>query len=100
MAQALDDVTINEPAVPVVSNVRAEAVSDPMLIRNLLVEQVTGAVRWRESVQWMAEQGVTEMWEIGAGKALSGMVRRIVKETTCRAVGTAADVADAAASLN
>jgi [acyl-carrier-protein] S-malonyltransferase len=100
MAQALDDVNINEPAVPVVSNVRAEAVSDPMLIRNLLVEQVTGAVRWRESVQWMAEQGVTEMWEIGAGKALSGMVRRIAKETTCRAVGTAADVADAAASLN
>ena len=100
MAQALDDVTINEPAVPVVSNVRAEAVSDPMLIRNLLVEQVTGAVRWRETVQWMADQGVAEMWEIGAGKALSGMVRRIAKETTCRAVGTAADVADAAASLN
>jgi [acyl-carrier-protein] S-malonyltransferase len=100
MAQALDDVNINEPAVPVVSNVRAEAVSDPMLIRNLLVEQVTGAVRWRESVQWMAEQGVTEMWEIGAGKALSGMVRRIAKETTCRAVGASADVADAAASLN
>lgn len=100
MAQALDDVTINEPAVPVVSNVRAEAVSDPMLIRNLLVEQVTGAVRWRETVQWMADQGVAEMWEIGAGKALSGMVRRIAKETNCRAVGTAADVADAAASLN
>lgn len=100
MAQALYDVTINEPAVPVVSNVRAEAVSDPMLIRNLLVEQVTGAVRWRESVQWMADQGVTEMWEIGAGKALSGMVRRIAKETNCRVVGTAVDVADAAASLN
>jgi len=99
MAQALEDVEILEPAVPVVANVRAEAVSDPMLIRNLLVEQVTGAVRWRESVQWMADQGVTETWEIGAGKALSGMVRRIAKETTCRAVGTATDVAEAAASL-
>jgi len=100
MAQALQDVTIAAPVVPVVANVRAEAVSDPMLIRNLLVEQVTGAVRWRESVQWMADQGVTEMWEIGAGKALSGMVRRIAKETNCRVVGTAVNVVDAAASLN
>ncbi len=80
MAEALDDVEIEAPAVPLVANVRAHAVSDPATIRTLLVEQVTGAVRWRESVEWMAAQGVTEFWEIGAGKALSGMIRRIAKE--------------------
>lgn len=93
MAEALASVTINAPAVPVVANVRAEAVSDPALIRALLVEQVTGSVRWRESVMWMAAQGVTEAWEIGAGKALSGMIKRISKEITCSAVGTSADIA-------
>ena len=71
MAEALSGVAVAAPAVPVVSNVRAEAVNDPEAIRQLLVEQVTGSVRWRESVQWMAGQGVTEFWEIGAGKALS-----------------------------
>ena len=59
----------------------------------LLVEQVTGSVRWRESVMWMAANGVTGIWEIGAGKALSGMIRRIAKEVTCRAVGTPEDIA-------
>lgn len=93
MAEALADVTVNAPAVPVVANVRAEAVSDPELIRKLLVEQVTGSVRWRESVAWMAGQGVTEFWEIGAGKALSGMVKRIAKEASTRAVGTPEDIA-------
>lgn len=93
MAQALSDVQINEPSVPVVANVRAEPVAAPDLIRQLLVEQVTGAVRWRESIMWMAANGVTEFWEIGAGKALSGMIRRIAKETECRAVGTPEDVA-------
>ena len=78
--------------VPVVANVRAEAVSDPAVLRQLLVEQVTGSVRWRESVLWMAAQGVTEFWEIGAGKALSGMIRRIVTEAECRAVSTPQDV--------
>jgi [acyl-carrier-protein] S-malonyltransferase len=93
MAQALADVTINAPAVPVVANVRAEAVSDPALIRALLVEQVTGSVRWRESVAWMAAQGVTEFWEIGAGKALSGMVKRIAAGSATRNFGTPDDVA-------
>ena len=100
MAEALDDVTINEPAVPVVANVRASAVTDPALIRSLLVEQVTGSVRWRESVLWMGEQGVTEAWEIGAGKALSGMIKRINKEIAPTAVGTPDDVAAAVAALN
>ena len=93
MAQALAEVTFAAPSVPVVANVRAEAVSDPGLLRTLLVEQVTGSVRWRESVIWMAARGVTEFWEIGAGKALSGMIRRIEREAECRAVGTPEDVA-------
>lgn len=92
MAQALADVTLHAPAVPLVANVRAEAVTDPNVIRALLVEQVTGAVRWRESVGWMAAQGVTEFWEIGAGKALSGMIKRIARDATTRAIGTPADI--------
>lgn len=86
--------------MPLVANVRAEAVTDPEVIRALLVQQVTGSVRWRESVLWMAGQGVTEFWEIGAGKALSGMIRRIAKESECRAVGTPEDVVAAAQALN
>ncbi|SFI65687.1 ACP S-malonyltransferase [Celeribacter neptunius] len=93
MAEALDDVEITEPAVPLVANVRAAAVTDPTLIRALLVDQVTGSVRWRESVTYMAGEGVTEIWEIGAGKALSGMVRRIEKSIACSAVGTPDDIA-------
>lgn len=93
MAQALADVTIHTPKVPLVANVRAEAVADPDLIRALLVEQVTGSVRWRESVAWMAAQGVTEFWEIGAGNALSGMVKRIAAGSVTRNFGTADDVA-------
>jgi len=93
MAEALDNVDINAPVVPLVANVRAAAVTDPATIRSLLVEQVTGSVRWRESVGYMAAQGVTEMWEIGAGKALSGMVRRIDKSIACTAIGTPEDIA-------
>lgn len=99
MAEALDSVDINRPAVPVVANVRAMAVSDPASIRSLLVEQVTGSVRWRESVAWMGEQGVTEIYEIGAGKALSGMVRRIERSIACTAVGTPEGVQAAAEQL-
>ncbi|MGB0854416.1 MAG: ACP S-malonyltransferase [Pikeienuella sp.] len=93
MAEALADVTITAPAAPLVANVRAEAVSDPVEIRDLLVQQVTGSVRWRESVAWMAGQGVTGMVEIGAGKALSGMVRRIDRAVACVAMNGPADVA-------
>lgn len=99
MAEALDDVTLNRPSVPLVANVRASAISDPTSIRSLLVEQVTGSVRWRESVSYMAAEGVTEIWEIGAGKALSGMIRRIAKEIVCRPVGSPEDVTAAAESL-
>lgn len=95
MAEALAAVEIKAPKVPVVANVRAEAVSDPDEIRKLLVEQVTAAVRWRESVAWMAGQGVDEIWEIGAGKALTGMVRRIDRSVAILNVGTPEDVAKA-----
>ena len=98
MRASLAEVTLNTPIVPLVPNVRAEAVSDPDTIRALLVEQVTGSVRWRESVLWMSDNGVTEAWEIGAGKALSGMIRRIVREMECRAIGTSDDVAAALAA--
>lgn len=93
MAEALAGVAIQPPAVPVVANVVAHGVTDPEEIRRLLVAQVTGSVRWRESVLWMVGQGVTEFWEIGAGKALSGMIKRIAKETTQAAVGTPEDIA-------
>jgi [acyl-carrier-protein] S-malonyltransferase len=92
MAAALAGVEIVAPKVPLVANVCAEAVSDPAEIRELLVRQVTGSVRWRESVLWLAGQGVTELVEIGAGKALSGMARRIDRELAASAVNTAADV--------
>lgn len=93
MAEALAGVTIAAPAVPVVANVRAEAVSDPDTIRALLVEQVTGSVRWRESVIWMLAQGVDTFWEVGAGKALSGMIKRIERGANLAAVGTPAEIA-------
>jgi len=100
MAEALDDVEIREPFVPVVANVIASDVTDPAAIRSLLVQQVTGSVRWRESVAWMAGKGVTEAWEIGAGKALSGMIRRIAPEMATRAIGVPDDIKAAAEALN
>ena len=93
MSDALAGVEISEPAVPLIANVRAEPVTMPGAIRQFLVEQVTGPVRWRESVAFMADQGVTEFWEIGAGKALSGMIRRIAPDAATRSVGTPADIA-------
>lgn len=93
MANALAGVDIQPPAVPLIANVRAEAVTEPGAIRRLLVEQVTGTVRWRESIANMAAAGVTEFWEIGAGKALSGMIKRIAKDAVVRNVGAPADIA-------
>jgi [acyl-carrier-protein] S-malonyltransferase len=99
MARALENVKINQPAVPLVANVIAHAVTDPAEIRSLLVKQVTGSVRWRESVMYLAAQGVTEVYEIGAGKALSGMIKRIDREIATSAVGTPDNVVAAAAAL-
>jgi [acyl-carrier-protein] S-malonyltransferase len=92
MAEALAAVVIGKPSVPVVVNVRAEAVTEPDRIHDLLIAQVTGSVRWRESVLWMERAGVTEYWEIGAGKALSGMIKRTAAAAVTRAVGTPEDV--------
>ena len=99
MANALDDVDIEPPAVPVISNVYAYGETDPAQIRTLLVKQVTAPVRWRESVMHMGEQGVTETWEIGAGRALTGMIRRVNRELATRTVATPDEVRAAAASL-
>lgn len=99
MAGALDDVDIAQPKVRLVANVLAHDVTEPETIRSLLVDQVTDPVRWRESVSWMVKQGVTEFWEIGAGKALSGMIRRIERSATTRAIGTPEDVKAAAQSI-
>ncbi|MEM1128937.1 MAG: ACP S-malonyltransferase [Pseudomonadota bacterium] len=95
MAEALADVEIAAPSVPLVANVTATPTSDPAEIRAQLVAQVTGAVRWRESVAFMAEKGVNEIWELGASKALSGMARRIERGLAVRAVSTPEDVAAA-----
>lgn len=99
MAEALSHVDVNAPAVPLIANVLAQPVADPATIRSLLVDQVTGSVRWRESVEHLAGLGVTEIWEIGAGKALSGMIRRISRDIATRNVGVPADAKAAAESL-
>jgi [acyl-carrier-protein] S-malonyltransferase len=99
MAEALSHVAVEAPKVPVVANVLAHDVNDPETIRSLLVDQVTHSVRWRESVAWMVKQGVTEFWEIGAGKALSGMIRRIDRSAATRQVGTPDEVKAAVESL-
>lgn len=95
MAEALADVAITAPVVPVVANVLAAPVSAPDEIRRRLVEQVTGTVRWRESVAYMAAHGVRLFVEIGAGKVLSGLVKRIADGAAGVAVGAPADVAAA-----
>ncbi len=100
MEVALSGTTIKTPRVPVVANVRAAPVTDPGEIRRLLVEQVTGTVRWRESVIYMAGAGITSMVEVGAGKVLCGLVKRIDKSVSASAVGTPDDVAAFIAARN
>jgi [acyl-carrier-protein] S-malonyltransferase len=93
MAQALAQVAVKPPAVPVVANVLAKPVSDPEEIVRALVAQVTGTVRWRESVAFMAAQGVTTFYEVGAGRVLSGLVKRIADGASVVAIGTPEDIA-------
>ncbi|HEY1154305.1 MAG TPA: ACP S-malonyltransferase, partial [Pseudolabrys sp.] len=93
MAAELAKVQVNVPKVPVVANVTAQPVMDPADIVKRLVEQVTGTVRWRESVSYMAGQGVTTFYEVGAGKVLSGLVKRIADSATGVSIGTPQDVA-------
>jgi [acyl-carrier-protein] S-malonyltransferase len=99
MAEALAKVTIVKPVSPLVSNVLAAPISDPDEIRRRLVEQVTGTVRWRESIAYMSAQGVTRFFEIGAGKVLSGLVKRIAEGAVGIAVSGPADIGGAKDAL-
>ena len=80
MSEALDGIDLESPSVPLVANVKASQETNGSIIKELLIEQVTGSVRWRESIEYISLHGVTDVFEIGAGKALSGMVRRIDRE--------------------
>lgn len=101
MAAALAEVTMNAPVVPVVSNVLAGPISDPAEIRQRLVEQVTGVVRWTETVTWLTtEGGVANLVELGTGKVLTGLAKRIAADASAQAVGTPADIDAFVAQLN
>ncbi len=100
MARALSETTIRPPRAPLVANVTARPVLDPDLIRGLLVEQVTGRVRWRETMEWLAaEGGVTRFAEIGAGKVLTGIAKRIAPDSEAAALGAPAELEAFAKSL-
>ncbi|WP_075216108.1 ACP S-malonyltransferase [Mongoliimonas terrestris] len=100
MAEALAAATVNAPVVPLVANVLAAPITDPAEIRARLVEQVTGTVRWRESVTWLTTAGgVDRILEVGAGKVLSGLVKRIAKDATAASMGAPEDIAGARALL-
>jgi [acyl-carrier-protein] S-malonyltransferase len=100
MAKALAAVTVNAPSVPVVANVLAQPISDPAEIKKRLVEQVTGTVRWRECVTYIAANGVTHFYEIGAGKVLAGLAKRIDPNVAAASIGSPADIDAALAQLN
>jgi len=93
MAEALAQITVKPPGVPLVANVLARPISDPADIVRSLVDQVTGTVRWRESVLYMAQQGVTTFYEVGAGRVLSGLIKRIAETAAASPIGTPDDVA-------
>lgn len=99
MREALSRVAKNNPAVPLIANVRAAPVTDADEIARLLVEQVTGQVRWRETVEWFAANGVTTLYEVGSGKVLTGLARRIDKTVTGIAVNSPADIDTALQAL-
>jgi [acyl-carrier-protein] S-malonyltransferase len=93
MAEALAKVSVKPPTVPLVANVLAKAIENPAEIVRSLIAQVTGTVRWRESVVYMAGAGVTNFYEVGAGKVLSGLIRRLAEGAVVTAVGSPEDVA-------
>lgn len=99
MREALSETVMQEPAVPLVANVLAAPISVPGEIADRLVEQVTGRVRWRESVEWLAANGVTTLAEIGAGKVLSGLARRIDRSLSTQAINTPDDIEQAMSAL-
>ena len=92
MAEALANVSVRAPSVPVVANILAQPISDPDEIRKRLVEQVTGTVRWRECIATMAANGITDFYEIGAGKVLAGLVKRTAATANASSLGTPADI--------
>jgi [acyl-carrier-protein] S-malonyltransferase len=92
MKAALDSATINVPAIPVIANIHASPISTPDEIRDALVRQVTGRVRWNESVIWMANNHVSRAIEIGEGNVLSGLIRRIAKDIQCITIGKPEDM--------
>lgn len=98
MREALAEVTLHNPAVPVIANVTADAVQDADMVRSLLVEQVTGSVRWSDSVQFMHDSGVTHTVELGTGKVLSGLVKRIAKDIETQNVEGPQDIEGFAAA--
>jgi [acyl-carrier-protein] S-malonyltransferase len=100
MAAALAEVTAHAPVVPLVANVLAAAITDPEEIKRRLVEQVTGTVRWRECVTYMTANGVTDVYEIGFGKVLSGLSKRIVGSLNAATIGKPADIDAALSQLN
>jgi [acyl-carrier-protein] S-malonyltransferase len=100
MAEALVSVDVQVPIVPVVANVIAEPVTDPAEIKMRLVEQVTGTVRWRECVTYMTANGVTDIYEVGVGKVLAGLVKRTEKTLNAISIGTPAEVDAALDQLN
>lgn len=100
MREALAGVTKNAPIVPVVANVVVQPLTDPEEIAARLVEQVTGRVRWRETVEWFGKNGVTTLYEVGSGKVLSGLARRIDKEIKTASIGNPADVDAVLASID
>jgi [acyl-carrier-protein] S-malonyltransferase len=93
MAEALSKAAVNAPKIPVVANFTAQPVTDPKEIVRLLIEQIVGTVRWRESVNFLAASGVNKIVEAGSGKVLAGLIKRIAKEVPTQNVGTAEDVA-------
>ena len=99
MAEALANVAIKAPVVPVIANVLAAPISDPEEIKRRLVEQVTGTVRWRECIGYMGANGITDVFEIGSGKVLAGLAKRIVKELNATSIGVPADIDAALAQL-
>ena len=100
MAQALAAASLSPPRAPLVANVTARPTLDPEVIRRLLVEQVTGRVRWRESMEWLAGEGaVTRFAEVGTGKVLTGIAKRIAPDAACTALNAPADLEAFAGSL-
>ena len=99
MKEALADVEISKPKVPIVMNTKAIAVTDPEYVRTLLYDQIVGTVRWRESVSYMCGRGITNFYEVGPGKVLSGMIKRIEKNANTESVSSVQDISVTIESL-